>query len=162
MRLRSIFLYNQVSFVYGLIFQCASVISDWRWCLVGREAFFLFFSSGSHDKPQGQMLCLWVQVGSADVALGFTPCLPLRVFSIWLTNLSWSSLDWERGLMKSEIAQLCPTLCDPMDCSPPGSSMHGIFQARVLEWVAISFSRGSSWPKDRTRVSHIAGRCFTA
>ena len=45
---------------------------------------------------------------------------------------------------ESEVAQLCPTLCDPMDCSLPGSSLHGILQARVLEWVAISFSRGSS------------------
>ena len=62
---------------------------------------------------------------------------------------------------ESEVAQSCPTLCDPMDCSLPGSSIHGIFQARVLEWVAISFSRGSSWPRNRTRVSHIAGRCFT-
>ena len=61
----------------------------------------------------------------------------------------------------SEFAQSCPTLCDPMDCSPPGSSVHGIFQARVLEWVAISFYRGSSWPRDRTRVSHIVGRRFT-
>ena len=47
-----------------------------------------------------------------------------------------------------------------MDCSPPGSSVHGILQARILEWVAISFSRGSSWPRDRTQVSRIAGRCF--
>ena len=62
---------------------------------------------------------------------------------------------------ESEVAQLCPNLCDPMDCSPPGSSVHGIFQARVLEWVAISFSRGSSWPRDRTQVSCIVGRCFT-
>ena len=45
---------------------------------------------------------------------------------------------------ENEVAQSCPTLCDPMDCSPPGSSIHGIFQARVLEWVAISFSKGSS------------------
>ena len=45
---------------------------------------------------------------------------------------------------ESEVAQLCPTLCDPMDCSLSGSSVHGIFQARVLEWIAISFSRGSS------------------
>ena len=51
-------------------------------------------------------------------------------------------------------------LCNPVDCSPPGSSVHGILQARILEWVAISFSRGSSWPRDRTQVSHIAGRCF--
>ena len=61
----------------------------------------------------------------------------------------------------SEVAQLCPILCNPMDYSPPGFSIHGIFQARVLEWVAISFSRGSSWPRDRTQVSCIAGRCFT-
>ena len=45
---------------------------------------------------------------------------------------------------RSEVTQLCPTLCDPMGCSLPYSSVHGIFQARVLEWVAISFSRGSS------------------
>ena len=48
----------------------------------------------------------------------------------------------------------------PMDCSPPSSSVHGILQARILEWVAISFSRASSRPRDRTQVSHIAGRCF--
>ena len=61
----------------------------------------------------------------------------------------------------SSVAQSCLTLCDPMDCSLPGSSVHGIFQARVLEWVAISFSKGSSQPRDRTRVSRIAGRRFT-
>ena len=53
-------------------------------------------------------------------------------------------------------AQSCLTLCDPMDCSPPGSSVHGIFQARILEWVAISSSTGSSWPRDQTRVSYIS------
>ena len=52
-------------------------------------------------------------------------------------------------------------LCDPVDCSLPGSSVHGIFQARVLEWVAISFSRGSSRPRDRTQFSLIVGRRFT-
>ena len=62
--------------------------------------------------------------------------------------------------MESEVAQSCPTLCDPMDCSLPGSSVHGIFQARELEWGAISFSRGSSWPRDRTWISCIAGRRF--
>ena len=60
-----------------------------------------------------------------------------------------------------EVAQLCPTLRDPMDCSLPGSSVHGIFQARVLEWIAISFSRGSSRPRDWTQVSCIIGRRFT-
>ena len=61
---------------------------------------------------------------------------------------------------ESEVAQSCPTLCDPMDCSPPGSSVHRIHQARILEWVAISFSRVSSPPRDRTQVSRIAGRYF--
>ena len=62
---------------------------------------------------------------------------------------------------ESEVAQSCPILCDPMDCSLPGSSVCGIFQARILEWGAISFSRRSSWPRDWTRVSCIVGRCFT-
>ena len=52
-----------------------------------------------------------------------------------------------------EVTQLCPTVCNPMDCSLPGSSTHGIFQARTLKWVASSFSRGSSWPRDQTWVS---------
>ena len=62
--------------------------------------------------------------------------------------------------MISEVAQSCLTLCDPMDCSLPGSFLHWVLQARVLEWVAISFSRGSSRPRDRTRVCHIGGRRF--
>ena len=60
-----------------------------------------------------------------------------------------------------EVAQSCPTLCDPMDCSLPNSCVHGIFQAIVLEWIAISFSKESSRPRDRTRVSHIVDRHFT-
>ena len=62
---------------------------------------------------------------------------------------------------ESEVAQSCPNLCDPMDCNLPSSSVHGIFQAIVLEWIAISFSRGSSRPRDQTRVSHIVDRRFT-
>ena len=63
--------------------------------------------------------------------------------------------------MHAKSLQLCPTLCDPMDCSQPGSSVHGILQVRILEWVAIPFSRGSSQPKDRIQISCIAGRFFT-
>ena len=58
-------------------------------------------------------------------------------------------------------AQSRLTVCDPMDCSPPDSSVHGILQARILEWVAMISSRGSSQPRDQTKVSHIAGRFFT-
>ena len=67
-------------------------------------------------------------------------------------------LELEGEKSESEIAQSCLTLCDPMDCSSPGSSIHGIFQARILEWVVISFSRKPSWPRDGTWVSHVAGR----
>ena len=61
---------------------------------------------------------------------------------------------------ESEVTQSCLTLGDPVDCSPPGSSVHGILQARVLEWAVSSFSRGSSRPRDRTHVSRIACRRF--
>ena len=67
---------------------------------------------------------------------------------------------WAIRENESEVAQSCPTLCDPMDYSPPGSSVHGILQARILGWVAISFSRESSRPRDRTHVSCIAGGRF--
>ena len=75
-------------------------------------------------------------------------------------------LEVEEGKLKlyaieSEVARLCPTLCDPMDCSLSASSIHWIFQARVLEWIAIYFSRGSSQPRYQTQVSRIAGRRFT-
>ena len=60
----------------------------------------------------------------------------------------------------SEVTRLCPTFFDPVDCSLPGSSVHEILQARILKWVAISFSRGSSRPRDRTRVSCIGVRRF--
>ena len=70
-------------------------------------------------------------------------------------NVGW----WEKW--KWKVAQSCPTLCDPLDCSLSRFSIHGIFQARVLEWVAISFSWGSSRPRDWPWVSHIVSRRFT-
>ena len=59
-------------------------------------------------------------------------------------------------LLACSITQSCPTLCDPMDCSPPDSPGPRILQARILEWVVISFSRGSTQPRDRTRISCIS------
>ena len=78
-------------------------------------------------------------------------------------SLLWLYLQWYvcMYIHVSEVAQSCPTLCDPMDYSLPGSSIHGIFQARVLEWVTISFSRGSSQPRDWTWDSRIIDRRFT-
>ena len=65
------------------------------------------------------------------------------------------------GCGNESVVQSCLTLCNPMDCSLPGSSVHGILQERILQWVAIPFCRISTWPRDWTWVSHIAGRFFT-
>ena len=62
-------------------------------------------------------------------------------------------------MLRSPLSHL-NSFPNPMDCSLPGSSIHGIFQVRVLEWVANSFSRGSSWPRDRTQIFRLVGRCF--
>ena len=70
------------------------------------------------------------------------------VFSRAIHQLYFSGFYWW-------VAKFCPTLCDPVDCSQPGFSIHGISQVRILAWVATSFSRGSSWPKDWTHVSCI-------
>ena len=78
-------------------------------------------------------------------AIGFAVVL---VIGNWLEAISVSV--WESVSCKE-----CPTLCNPMDCGPPGSSVHGLLQAGILEWVAIPFSRGSSRPRDWTRVSCI-------
>ena len=80
-------------------------------------------------------------------------CLSLPAFP--LQHVWWISavISFYRCL----VAQSCPALCNPLNCSPPGSSVLGIFQARVLEWVAISLSRGSSPPRGWTWVSCIAG-----
>ena len=102
--------------------------------------------------------------GRACIFPGVTVCLWSSEQSGW--SRDWHQTPWVWILAlplesESEVAQSCLTLCDPMDCSLSGSSVHGIFQARLLEWIAISFSRGSSRPRNRTPVSRIAGRCFT-
>ena len=76
-------------------------------------------------------------------------------------NRAWPYTHYCIYMKWSEDIQSCSTLCNPMDCSLPGSSIHGILQARILEWVATAFSRRSSWPRDWTQVSGIVGRCFT-
>ena len=97
--------------------------------------------------------------------------LPLSHRGSPLGRFKWLNTEkcLEEGLAQSHntcvclcfVVQSCPTLCHPMECSPPGSSVHGILQARILEWVAVPFSRGSSQPRDRGWVFCIAGRFFT-
>ena len=80
---------------------------------------------------------------------------------VWsIQHGTWYLTGAEYTCLHAKSLQSCMTLCNPVDYSLPGSSAHGILQARILEWVAISFSRGSSQPRDRTQVSCIAGRCF--
>ena len=83
------------------------------------------------------------------------PAVFLALFHFLLCAPPYPAFAW----LKVKVKLL--SLWDPMDCSSPGSSVHGIFQARVLEWVAFSFSRGSSQLRDQTRVSCIICRCFT-
>ena len=99
---------------------------------------------------------------TVSIVLPFLECHIVEVtqkvaFSDWFL---WLGFYYYKEKKKKKVAQSCLTLYEPLDCSPPGTSAHGIFQARILEWVAIPFSRGSSWPRDRTQVSCIAGRCF--
>ena len=80
----------------------------------------------------------------------FSYCL----FIDWLGNIA--TINSIRPCMHAKSLQSCPTLCNPMDRSPSGSSVPGIFQARILEWVAVPSSRGSSRLRDRTRISYIS------
>ena len=93
-----------------------------------------------------QLRCWW-----ADTVFGKMMQLPAF-------GLHWK---WKVKMKSLSCVRLCPTLCDPRDCSTPGFPIHGIFQARELEWIAISFSMGSSWPGDPAQVSRIVGRRFT-
>ena len=123
-----------------IIYTMLTVVNSW-W---GRgKVFFTFFSC----------LLLWVNISQWTCMTFF---------------FHWSIIDVQYYMLPTYsivetvlVAQSCPTLCDPTDCSPPGSSVHGILQAGILKWIAIPFSRGSSQPRDRSQVSCIAGRFFT-
>ena len=84
-----------------------------------------------------------------------------RVYSFDPCNYVLGVICFQETKKESEVAQYCPSHCDPMDCSLSCSSVHGISQVGILEWVAIPFSRGSFQPRDQICVSCIAGRFFT-
>ena len=91
----------------------------------------------------------WIVIGRTDTEA--------EAPMLWLPNAKNQLIEKKvKSLSRVQLFVAPWTLC-----SPPDSSIHGIFQARVLKWVAISFSRGSSWPRDQTQVSRRAGRCFT-
>ena len=82
-------------------------------------------------------------------------CQPIAIFSQLFIQVKYNIFPYSEKV-KLLLTQLCLTLCNPMECSPPGSSVHGILRARILEQVAIPFSRGTSQCRDRTRVSCTA------
>ena len=100
-----------------------------------------------------QRLLRFMSTESSDAA---SPSVMINIQST-ISPVVYSVCEGEVEVL---VAQSCPTLCDPMDCSPPGSSVHEISRTRVLEWVASPFSRGSSRSRDWTWVSLFAGRCF--
>ena len=123
----------------------------------------LYFNYGNSWRKSGK--CLHILSNHIWVQFLFFPQTFVEL--IQKGQLGYTIMEYKHTLFSSmsewvsEVAQLCPTLYDPMSYSLPGSSVHGIFQARILEWVAISFSRGSCRPRDPTQISHIAGRLFT-
>ena len=102
-------------------------------------------STGQHSGNSGRVAVLRQNAVCQDLAL-----VPSW---LWTKAFQDNLEDNLLYLILSGVTQSCPTLCDPMDCSLPGSSVHGIFQAIVLEQAAISFSRGSSQPRDNEKTS---------
>ena len=113
-----------------------------------------------------QIRCHWEVKHISPWDVDFTYWFPYKVCSMERggkksnSALEKSDKHYLSQVIKVLVAQSCLTLCDPVGCSSPGSSVHGISQARILEWVAIPFSRGSSWPRYQTLVSCIPGRFF--
>ena len=131
---------------------------EWKWVCryeifhpISSEPTFLFnlFKIWSKD--------FWLQKGRQAIRYGLDQgCYICLIFSMCICGQWWFICSHSCCL----VAKSCLTLCKPMDCSLPGSSVYGIFQARMLEWVAISFSTGSSWPRDQTHVSSLASGIF--
>ena len=135
-------------------------------CVAGEISVTKGCISSSHQSSNGwQRMCDFHQghwrykIKFLSLCLWMNTKVSLYPWNGPLNNISgWGC---RGGLCVCSVSLLCLTLCDPMDCSLPGSSVHGISQARILEWVAIPFPRGSSRSRDRTWVSCIAGGFFT-
>ena len=114
--------------------------------------------SGGSSWPDLFLSCFLHTYFVKSTKICFEQMNPLDSSVLKVGGFIWSS-NPSPGYIPSthtKSLQLCPTLCDTMDYNPPGSSVHGIFQARILEWVAIPFSRGSSLPRDWTRISYVS------
>ena len=156
---------------FPLITQCGYFSWVWSWCwniaakICDKIYLNIYIESGSpalqadsspseppgkHPFPLHQKNKAWRIPGTEE---------PSGLLSMGSQRVGhdWSDLAAAAAAVcvRAKSLQSCPTLWDPMDCKPPGSSVHGILQAKILEWVAISFSRGSSWLRDQSLVSSI-------
>ena len=113
------------------------------------------------EEPGGIQSMGLQRVGHNWSRLQFILNIIIMIFWSWFhkypnwTNLIYFSFT-HHGSHVCVCTQFCPTLCDSIDCSPPGSTVHWIFQARILQWVAGFYSRGSSQPRDRTHISYVS------
>ena len=147
----------------------------------------IVWKASGQENPNGKLVLRFPSPGHLFSIEGWfrsnVNVLKWSTFSFQLVIQKWNSIRWFSGSTNSKVpvflggisnlglvtkvnvivlvAQSCLTLCSPKNCTPLGSSVLGILQARILEWVAIPFSRGSSPPRDQTQVSCIAGRFFT-
>ena len=119
-------------------------------------SFCVFTPLDEKELPSIQLITvLWKQTFSV------LPIVNCTSLSRPLIGFSPSSWFWYTVFFVLSCYSRVWLFCDPMDCSPPNSSIHGILQARIPEWVSTSFSRGTFQPRNWTQVSHTAGRCFT-
>ena len=124
-------------------------ISFWNMLKIKSKSF----KRGIQKMVQLKVLNIITDILSITYTL---PKTTMHAYKITIADKKkWASYQNIRLRNKMLVTQSCPTLCDPMDYSPPGFSVHGIFWARILEWVAISFSRESSRPRDQTHVSAL-------
>ena len=153
-------LHHSPGFLFLLKLQC---VAPW----LDSEAFWIAVTNGVRavlgTKASSSHFSEW-KAGKAGACMS---CCYANPMASWSKGALSATL--HEGVLHSEkapewvclVVQSCPTLCDLMDCSPASSSVHGILQARILEWVAIPFSRGSSQPRDWTQVPYIVVRFFT-
>ena len=118
-----------------------------------------------HSLPLGSLRLVPLLLDSGEQTANLRPTQQRGYLHSQKDGKQWESKIHKTviTLIHAKLLQSCLTPCNPMDCSPPGPSVHGILQARILEWVAMPSSRGSSPPRDRTHISYdscIAGRFF--
>ena len=158
------------------IFLCSSsgqgAMTSLRWTVHSDKPFGLPWSKRLQLMLLQKYKWWWCKLSFPGAEGGFDPILSFLGEELReMNSLSYGNMTNRAGCYGKNLAntiiplsvkllQSCLTICSPMDCSPPGSSVYGIIQARILEWVIISTSRRSSRPRDRTHVSCIIGRFF--